>query len=367
MPDQFNLETAISQWRDRLVATGLRSRETLDELECHLRDDIEDIVRSGKTLEHAFEFAVVRIGHSVALAEEFSKVRPERTRRPKYLIGFSLISAGLIFWTTTWILAETGVTSVEEGFVFSAIYLVAAYLAALPFSYRKLPSLQNPAAQKAIGITTLFINVWIVLALLNATGKVQFHLPETVVMLFWSIVPALMATILAYDCYKLGRKRLGEADGPESLTAETRRTLDIASEEARKLHHDFVGTEHVLLALLQSGSPGIERVITAFGLDYKTVRAEIETIIQPGSESREQSLPFTPRARRALALAAGEARTMGRAATGLEHIFLGLLLEGKGVAALVLTKLGVDATRVRAEILKNMGPEDGEGPAAVLA
>ena len=362
----FNLETAISQWRDRLVVTGLKSRETLDELESHLRDDIEDIVRSGKTLENAFELAVVQIGQSAALAEEFSKLRPERRRRPKYLMGFSLISAVLILWTTTWILVETGIHTFADGLVCAAIYLVATYLVALPFCYHRLPSLQNPAIQKAIALVSLLTGVWVVLANLSAIGRVHIHLPETVVMLFWSILPALMATILAYDCYKFRRKSQAEADGLQSLTPETRRTLDIASDEARKLHHDFVGTEHVLLALLQSGSPGIERVMTEFGLEYKTVRAEIERIIGPGYASRER-IPFTPRARRALALAASEARSMGRAAAGLEHIFLGLLLEGEGVAGLVLRKLGVDAKRARAEILKNMGPEDGEGPAPVLA
>ena len=75
MPDSFNLETAISEWRERLAATGLKSRETLDELESHLRDDIDDLLRSGKTVEDAFELAVARVGRSVALAEEFSKVR----------------------------------------------------------------------------------------------------------------------------------------------------------------------------------------------------------------------------------------------------------------------------------------------------
>src|SRR5215831_12396078 len=194
----FNLETAISEWRERLVATGLKSRDALDELEGHLRDDIEKLVGSGKTVEDAFKRSVARMGHSVVLAQEFSKVHSRsETRRPKYLLSFALISAGLVVWTTTWILIETGAGGPIDGLVFAAIYLVAAYLAILPFCYHRLPGLQNQAFQKAIGLTTLFVNVWIVLATLNAIGKVQIHLPETFVMLFWSMVPALFATLLA--------------------------------------------------------------------------------------------------------------------------------------------------------------------------
>ncbi len=364
----FDLETAISEWRKRLVATGLKSRNALDELESHLRDDIEELVRSGKAVENAFELAVVRIGQSVVLAEEFSKVLPERRHRPKYLMGFSLMSAGLIFWSATWILVETGVSSVAEGLVFLAVYLVTAYLAALPFCYHRLPSLQNPAVQKAITVASLLANLWIVLALLSALGKVQIHLPETLVMLFWSIVPALMATILAYDTYNLSRKRARAAAVLECLTPETQRTLDVARDEARSFHHDFIGTEHVLLALLQSGSPGIARVMKRFGLEAAAVRAEIERIVATWSPAtRGNEIPYTPRAIRALDLAAREAHAMGGTAAGLEHIFLGLIIEDGGVAGLVLRNLGVNADRVRAEILKGIDPGDGEGPEQVLA
>jgi hypothetical protein len=365
----FDLESAISQWRKHLIATGLRSLDALDELESHLRDDIDDLVRSGKTAANAFELAVVRIGRSVALTEEFSRVGgAKQMRRPKYLMLVSLISAGLIVWTSTWILLEKGVSDFSEGLVFAAVYLVAAYVAALPFCYHRLPSLQDAAVQKAVAATTLFVSFWIILALLNALGKIQFHLPEILVMLFWSIVPALLATVLAYDCYKLGHKPVGDAGGLDALTISAERTLDVARDEARKFHHDFVGTEHVLLALMQSGDPGIRRVMDAFGLQESVVRAEIESVVGTGlSPIPANNLRYTPRATRAVALAANEARAMGRTAADMQHVFLGLLLERGGVAGLVLRRLGVDADKARAEIVRSMGPDDREGPDPVLA
>ena len=369
MSELFNLENAIAAWRRLLRAGGINSSEILDELESHLREDIEHVMRSGKTSEEAFRAAVTRLGPSGALAKEFCTLPLiQGSQRPKYLMAFSVISAVLILWTGTAILLETGIHSLAEGLVFAAIFTVAAYLAALPFCYRKLPSLQNHAVQKAVGVTALFVNVWIVLALLNAVGRVQFHLPEDVTILFWSVVPALFATILAYDCYRLARKRGGHPQELESPGPEAKRTLALARDEARKLHHDFVGTEHVLLALLRSGNSSVDRALRQLGLGEAVVRAEIEKLISSGPASpSDTTLPLTPRARNALACAMREADAMGREAAGCEHLFLGLLAEPDGVAGLVLRTLGVNLEKARAEILKGRGPDDGEGPEPVLA
>jgi hypothetical protein len=233
----FNLETAIAEWRRQMMAAGIESREVLDELECHLRDDIEQQLRLGTEQCKAFESAAARIGEARSLRHEFEKAVKTKTG---------------LFW--------------------------------------KLKSL------------------------LTKTPDVP-----------WSV--------------------------PDALTQEGIIALEAGRAEALCFHHDFIGTEHVLLGLLAAETSSASNVLRKMGVSRETVRVQIERIVGSGPKSHNaQSLPYTPRAKRALELAAREARCLHNNHVDPRHIFLGLLLEGHGVAALVLKSLGVDVQKVRSEI-----------------
>jgi hypothetical protein len=238
----FDLEKAIADWRQQLGTGGLSKGEALDELESHLRDDVQRQIRAGLTPQQAFETAVERIGGAQALKTEFAKIN-----RPP--MGF---------------------------LVRLKAFLLGSRNVAMP----PLTAF-NPQAQQ---------------------------------------------------------------------------TLELARAEAPRLNHDFIGTEHVLLGLLNSQSSIVANVMRKIGVDSETVRKEIEILIGPGFPAKRVAtqIPFTPRASRALALAAGEAEGMQQQQVSPEHIFLGLVKEGEGLAAVVLRKLGVDLGRTRDEIVKEL-------------
>ncbi len=241
------LEHAITEWRRQMLAAGVKTSAVLDELESHLRDDVEQQMRSGMGAQEAFEIAVQRIGQPAALQNEFEKAGSTKGRR-----------------------------------------------------------LQRFKA-----------------ALLRLVG-----------------VP------LPY---------------PNAFTTGAREILELGGKEARGFHHDFIGTEHVLLGLLESKTGGLSVALQRMGVDSKIVRAEIEKIVGNGpARQTVQSLPYTPRVKKALALAAGEARAWNQTHVGAEHIFLGLLSEGGGVAALVLKILGVNIRTARSEILMQLGRNQPE-------
>lgn len=140
------------------------------------------------------------------------------------------------------------------------------------------------------------------------------------------------------------------------FTPSAQRTLELGGQEALGFHHDFIGTEHVLLGLLELENGIVTRVLGKMHVDHGVVRSEIEKIIGNGPSARFNStLPYTPRVKKALELAGKEARTHKHIHVGAEHIFLGLLLEGSGVAALVLKKLGVNNQTAREQMLKELG------------
>jgi len=237
----FELEKAIKRWRQRMLDAGIKAPEALEELENHLRDDVEQQVCSGTSESEAFENAVRQLGQPVALRKEYAKAgRPKRELLRKLrsaLFGFGEI----------------------------------------PF-----PSLEN-------------------------------------------------------------------------LAPAARESLELAPDEARRFHHDFVGTEHVLLGLAQSQSGVVSNVMRRLGVSAPAIRVEIEKIVSSGpAHDLPIRIPFTPRARKALQLAAAEARKFGQSRVNAEHIFLGLILEGSGVAALVLKNLGVRIEAAREETLREM-------------
>jgi ATP-dependent Clp protease ATP-binding subunit ClpC len=131
--------------------------------------------------------------------------------------------------------------------------------------------------------------------------------------------------------------------------------LQVAGDEAQRLGHDFIGTEHVLLGLLRLAQGSFVNILQKLSLDPEVVRNEIGRLVAPVPMGFEPAArPLTPRAGKAVEIAAREAQTMNHPRIEAEHLFLGLLLEGSGVAALVLRKLGVRAKRARCEILSEL-------------
>jgi hypothetical protein len=146
----------------------------------------------------------------------------------------------------------------------------------------------------------------------------------------------------------------------DSFTPRARRVLALAREEAVRLNHFFAGTEHVLLGLIFLGGGVAVNVLAKLGVNLPNVRETIEKGVGAGPDQRATRNPtFTPRVKKAMALAVKEAKTMNHAYVGTEHILLGLLREGDGVAARVLKDLGVDIEKTRVEIIKELGPHFG--------
>lgn len=236
----FDLERAIATWRQQMQASGIKSSTVLDELESHLREDIEQHLRAGANEERAFEMAVQNVGQAIELNSEFMKAENIKwtiLRRLKHFLGLRDVP---------------------------------------------LPTLEH-----------------------------------------WE--------------------------------PEARQTLQLAPEEARHFNHDFIGTEHILLGLMRSGSRSLSNVMQKLGLNCDTVRMEIEKIVGNGlAANASATIPYTPRAKQALKLAADEANKLNERHVRAEHIFLGLLREGSGVAAMVLTHLHVQLDRARAEVLQEM-------------
>jgi len=244
----FDLEQAIAEWRRQMLAAGIKSPVPLEELELHLREEIEQQMKAGLGEQEAFELAAQRTGRAAALKKEFKKI-------------------GRLDWE--WL--------------------------------RKLKSI-----------------------LFGAT-EVPF--------------PSL-----------------------DDFAPSARQTLEIAPEEARRFHHDFIGTEHILLGIIKSQPQAIASLMQKLGVTSDAVRLEIEKFVGTSpAHAVAAKIPFTPRARQALQLAINEAKALNQPVVRAEHLFLGLLREGGGVAALVLKNLGVRIETTREEILREMRPDPGAG------
>ncbi len=141
----------------------------------------------------------------------------------------------------------------------------------------------------------------------------------------------------------------------ERFTEKAIKVIMLAQEEARRLGHNFVGTEQVLLGLIGEGTGVAAKTLKSMGVNLKDARAEVEKIIGRGSGFVAVEIPFTPRAKRVLELSWDEARQLGHNYIGTEHLLLGLIREGEGVAARVLENLGVDLNRIRTNVVKMLG------------
>ncbi len=151
----------------------------------------------------------------------------------------------------------------------------------------------------------------------------------------------------------------------ERFTDRARRVLVLAEEEARLLGHGFIGTEHLLLGLIQEGEGLGAKALGSLGITREAVRAKVEEHIGPAGSAATGKPPFTPRAKKVLELALREALQLGHNYIGTEHLLLGIVREGKGVAAEVLENLGAELPRVRETVVGLVAGGD-RGPTGVI-
>src|ERR687897_516014 len=150
----------------------------------------------------------------------------------------------------------------------------------------------------------------------------------------------------------------------ERFTDRARRVVVLAQEEARMLSHNYIGTEHILLGLIHEGEGVAAKALESLDISLEAVRAQVEEIIGQGQQAPSGHIPFTPRAKKVLELSLREALQLGHNYIGTEHILLGLIREGEGVAAQVLQKLGADLNRVRQQVIQLLSGFQGKESAA---
>src|SRR5271163_95368 len=148
----------------------------------------------------------------------------------------------------------------------------------------------------------------------------------------------------------------------QRFTDRARRVVVLAQEEARMLNHRYIGTEHILLALIDEGGGVGAKALELLGISLDAVRQQVEEIIGQGQQAPSGHIPFTPRAKKVLELSLREALQLGHNYIGTEHMLLGLVREGEGVAVQVLVSLGADLSRVRQQVIQLLsGYQSGSG------
>src|SRR5437867_2602638 len=158
-------------------------------------------------------------------------------------------------------------------------------------------------------------------------------------------------------------QRHGDDEALRCFTPRAQKVLALAREEAERFHHHFVGTEHVLLGLISLGQGTAVKALEKMGVSLERVRLEVEKVIGTGpAESPHGLIPYTPRVKKVLALAAKEAKSLKHTYVGTEHILLGLLREGDGVAARILKNLEIDTEETRRCILRELDPNYSPAP-----
>ena len=153
----------------------------------------------------------------------------------------------------------------------------------------------------------------------------------------------------------------------ERFTDRARRVVVLAQEEARMLHHDHIGTEHILLGLIGEGEGVAAKALESLGISQEAVRQQVEEIIGQDRQAPSGHIPLTPRTKKVLELSLREALQLGHNYIGTEHILLGLIGEGEGVAVQVLVKLGADPSRIRQQVIQLLQGSQGKEPAAAGA
>jgi ATP-dependent Clp protease ATP-binding subunit ClpC len=151
----------------------------------------------------------------------------------------------------------------------------------------------------------------------------------------------------------------------EKFTDKARRVVVLAQEEAKLLNHNYIGTEHILLGLIHEGEGVAAKALEALGINLEQVREQVQEIIGQGQQAPSGHIPFTPRAKKVLELSLREALQLGHSYIGTEHLLLGLIREGEGVAAQVLTKLGADTNKVRQQVIQLLSGFQGKETVSV--
>jgi hypothetical protein len=373
----FNLEEAIADWRRKMSATGIQSAE-VDELEDHLRDDIEQQILNGVDAQKAFDAAISRIGKAKMLQKEFERSSaPRKNSRQEFIEKFCFGSAAFVLLANTLTLVEFNMIAWERITGFFIVALVASYLASVPFLNRLLSPPAYMRFLKTFKVLTLLTPAFLAVGIFSTFHANNFGMGILPTLSAWLILAAIAITAFALG-YRNDFGRDGGLGGPlfappfgpqpippgrscppefgisipspDKFSPSARQSLEVAREEAARLGHDFIGTEHVLLgALKQEGA--VTTILQNSNVDREAVRKEIERLViaQPLRQSSAPS-PLTPRARKALRFAGKEAKIRNQPVINLEHILLGLLLEGSGVAAMALKNLGIRTERIRAEI-----------------
>jgi ATP-dependent Clp protease ATP-binding subunit ClpC len=148
----------------------------------------------------------------------------------------------------------------------------------------------------------------------------------------------------------------------ERFTERARRVVVLAQEEARMLNHNYIGTEHILLGLIREGEGVAAKALESLGISLEAVRQQVEDLVGQGQQAPSGHIPFTARAKEVLELSLREALQLGHEHIGTEHILLGLIREGDGVAAQVLVRLCPDLNRVRQQVIQLMRDTGQEPP-----
>ena len=148
----------------------------------------------------------------------------------------------------------------------------------------------------------------------------------------------------------------------ERFTDQAQRVVVAAQDEARKLNHDFIGTEHILLGLTREEQGAAASALQSLGISLEAVRQQVEQIIGRGQQAPSGHIPFTPRAKKVLEFSLRESQQLRHEHIGAEHILLGLIREGEGIAAQVLARLGADLNRVR-QVIDLPDRQQGNKPA----
>jgi hypothetical protein len=351
MPEgMFNLDQAIADWRRQMSAAGIKSPDVLDELESHLREDLERRIGAGASAEQAFREAVIQVGTAEQLQPEFCKIcRPHaRLSRKTVRIGCAAAAVFLLL-TQGWYLLDSDVSLAERIPSLAWVVAVALFVGAIPYLNELASGLPGLAWRRGAGKTcSLVLLSWICLLYLNVANITHFPSGIFLSNVGWSL---FFAAAIAGVVVSFGTE-------PEVLNLWSPRvwqTFEVAAGEASRFRHSFIGTEHLLLGLMQAEGSSIPGVLGRMGVGCETVRAEIEKIVGSWDQAPVANAPTpTPRANQALRFAIQEAKKSKINCADVEHVFLGLIREGSGVAGVVLNRLGINLDRARGEVLKEL-------------
>jgi hypothetical protein len=348
----FNLDQAIADWRRQMSAAGIKSPDVLDELESHLREDVERRIGAGAgaSAEQAFRDAVIQVGTAEQLQPEFCKICRPHARLSRKAVRIGCAGFGVfLFLTQGWYFLDSDMSRAQRIASMAWVTVVALFVGAIPYLNELAAGLPGLAWRRGIGkACSLFVPAWVCLFFLNLANVVHFPSGIFLSSVSWSLLFAAAVTVIV----------LGFGTEPETMNLWSPRvwqTFEVAAGEATRFRHSFIGTEHLLLGLMQAEGSSIPGVLGRMGVGCETVRAEIEKIVGSWDQAPVANAPTpTPRANQALRFAIQEARKSKIKCADVEHVFLGLIREGSGVAGVVLNQLGVNIDRAREEVLREL-------------